>query len=214
MPANNYIIGLVRASFGSANRFMADPTGMGLLATLFEKSIKKTLLKIRKTAFENMMKEESYRKIGENIIIMNGAQPNETELQTAEKLAKTNEYYLVFPNNGQIEEVRALTGETGQKKNDIYLIDKITFKTVAVDIKTCGDPSVETIIAHLSEGVNQAPNLVLDITGKMEKSKLIIGLRHGWSKRLRYVYLNYHGQWYLLDRSKVYSKNWIPKMIK
>lgn len=32
---------------------------------------------------------------------MNGAKPTETELQTAEKLAKTDEYYLVFPNDGQ-----------------------------------------------------------------------------------------------------------------
>ena len=29
------------------------------------------------------------------------------------------------------------------------------------------DPSVETIVAHLSGGVNQAPNLVLDVTGKV-----------------------------------------------
>ena len=152
--------------------------------------------------------------IDENIIVMDGARPNETELQTARKLAKTDEYYLVFPSDGQIKEVHRLTSEHGKKRNDIYLIDKLTFKTIIVDIKTCGNPSVETIIAHLSEGVNQAPNLILDITGKIEKTKLIIALRRGWSKRLRYIYLNYHGQWYFLDRDKVFSKNWIPKMVK
>lgn len=44
-------------------------------------------------------------------------------------------------------------------------IDKKTYKVIAADIKTCGDPSVETIVAHLSGGVNQAPNLVLDNKG-------------------------------------------------
>lgn len=185
MPANNHIIGLIRVSNRSIRRLFSDPFGMGLLADLVDKSIKKAILKSRRASFENMMKEESYRKTGENIIIMKGAQPNETELQTAEKLAKTDEYYLVFPNDGQIKEVRTLIGETGKKKNDIFLIDKITYKTIAVDIKTCGDPSIETIIAHLTEGVNQAPNLILDITGKINKVKLIKGLRGGWSKRLK-----------------------------
>ena len=102
----------------------------------------------------------------------------------------------------------------GNKKNDIYLVDKKTFKAIAVDIKTSGDPSPETISAHLSEGVNQAPNLILDITGKMEKSKLILGLRRGWSKRLRFLYLNYHGLWYLIDKAKVFDKSWLCKHLR
>ncbi|MBQ7551817.1 MAG: hypothetical protein IJT04_09860 [Bacteroidales bacterium] len=187
---------------------------MGPLVNLVDKSERKTLLKDRKAAFDKMVEDESYQLRSDHIVIMNGAKPTETELQTAEKLAKTDEYYLVFPNDGQIKEVRNINKEKGEKRNDVFLIDKVTYKTIAADIKTCGNPSVETIIAHLSGGVNQAPNLILDITGKIEKTKLIVGLRRGWSKRLRYVYLNYHGQWYLLDRSKVYSKNWIPKMIK
>ena len=193
---------------------MADPFGMGLLTDLVEKSIRKAVLKVRKTAFEKMLEEELYQLRGDNIIIMKGAKPNETELQTADKLAKTNEYYLIFPNDGQIKEVHNLTNDSGQKRNDVFLVDKITYKTIAADIKTCGDPSVETIVAHLSGGVNQAPNIILDITGKVSKTRLTIGLRRGWSRRLKSIYLNYHGQWYLLDRNLVYDKKWMIDHIK
>ena len=187
---------------------------MGSLADLVDKSERKALLKERKSAFERIVEEESYQIRCDNIIIMTGAKPNETELQTAEKLAKTDEYYLVFPNDGQLKEVRKLTNEIGEKRNDVFLIDKVTFKTISADIKTCGNPSVETIVAHLSGGVNQAPNLILDITGKVSKIGLVKGLRGGWSKRLKFLYLNYHGQWYLLDKAKVFDKTWLTKTLK
>lgn len=193
---------------------MSDVFGLSALAWMVDKGLRKTVLKIRKSGFEELLAKESHQRIDNNIIVMTGAKPNETELQTARKLAKTNEYFIIFPNDGQIKEVHALLKETGKKRNDVYLIDKVTYKTIIVDIKTCGNPSVETIIAHLSEGVNQAPNIILDITGKIEKARLTTGLRRGWSKRLRYLYLNYHGQWYLLDRDNVFSKNWISKMVK
>ena len=216
MPANSqHIIGLLRASNGSLGRLLADVLGVGALATMVEKSVRRTAVKIRKAAFEKMMTEEDgYRWVEANVIVMKGAKPNETELQTAIKLAKTDEYYMVFPNDGQIKEVRQLLKVSGDKRNDLFLIDKTTFKTIAVDIKTCGNPSVETIIAHLSGGVNQAPNLILDITGKISRVNLTIGLRRGWSKDLRSLYLNYHGQWYLLDRNTVFDKKWITDHIK
>lgn len=110
--------------------------------------------------------------------------------------------------------MRTLLNEPGAKKNDVFLIDKKTFKTIQADFKTCGNPSVETIMAHLSCGVEQAPNLILDITGKISKLKLIKGLRGGWSKRLRFLYLNYHGQWYLLDKAKVFDNSWLTKTLK
>lgn len=187
---------------------------MGSLADLVDKSERKVLLKDRKTAFDKMVKEELYQLRGDNIIIMKGAKPNETELQTADKLAKTDEYYVVFPNDGQIKDVRNLTNEIGEKRNDVFLIDKVTFKTIAADIKTCGNPSIETIIAHLSGGVNQAPNIILDITGKVSKIRLVKGLRGGWSRRLRFLYLIYHGRWYLLDKVKVFDKTWLTKTLK
>ena len=189
-----HIIGLFRASHGSLGKLLIEVFGVGSMALMVEKGVRNTAIKIRKATFEKMIMEENYNEIEENIIIMKGAKPNETELQTAQKLAKTNEYYLVFPNDGQIKEIRNLTKEPSEKRNDVYLIDKITFKTISVDIKTCGNPSVETITAHLTSGVNQAPNLILDITGKVSKLKLIKGLRGGWSKRLKAVYLNYHGK--------------------
>ena len=209
-----HIIGLIRASRGNLGKLLSDFSGFGAMAEMIEKSIRNTAQRIRKVTFERMMEEERYKMMEENIIVMDGAHPNEAELQTARKLAKTDEYYLVFPSDGQLKEVRRLTNEPGKKRNDVYLIDKLTFKTIIVDIKTCGNPSVETIIAHLSEGVNQAPNLILDITGRMSKAKLTLGLRRGWSRSLRTLYLNYHGQWYLLDRNLVFDKKWITDHVK
>ena len=101
-----------------------------------------------------------------------------------------------------------------KKRNDIYLIDRTTFKAIAVDIKTCGNPSPETIAAHLSEGVNQAPYIILDITGKISKLNLIKGLRGGWSKSLKFLYLNYNGRWYLVDKAKVFDKSWLTKKVR
>lgn len=209
-----HIIGLFRASMGSLGSLLVDVIGMGAMANVIEKGLRNTALRIRKSAFERLLAEESYQMIEDNILIMNGAKPNETELQTAKKLAKTDEFFLVFPNDGQIKEVRAFMNESGEKRNDVFLIDKVTFKTIVCDIKTCGNPSIETIIAHLTGGVNQAPNLILDITGKISKAKLTMGLRRGWSKRLKAVYLNYHGQWYLLDREKVFDKEWLGRLLK
>jgi hypothetical protein len=186
----------------------------GSMSILVEQSLHKATLKTRKHNFQLMMEEECFDELHDNIIIMKGAKPNETEIQTAKKLAKTDEYYLVFPNDGQIKEIRSLTRDVSNKRNDIYLIDKKTFKAIAVDIKTCGNPSTETIISHLSEGVNQAPNLILDVTGRISKSKLTFSLRRGWSKRLRAIYLNYHGHWYYLNRDLVYDKKWITDNIK
>ena len=168
---------------------------MNLLTVLIEKSIRRNHIKIREAAFEALLDEGSYQRMGNGILVMAGAKPSQAELQTAAKLVKTNEYYIIFPSDGQIKEIKELTKEPGKKRNDIYLIDRMTFKAIAVDIKTCGDPSPETITAHLSGGVNQAPNIILDITGKISKLNLIKGLRGGWSKRLKFVYLNYHGLW-------------------
>ena len=187
---------------------------MNLLTVLIEKSINRNPIKIRRAIFDTLMDESSYQQFGNNIFIMTGAKPNKTELQTAEKLSKTNEYYIIFPSDGQIKEIKALTNEPGDKRNDIYLIDRTTFKAIAVDIKTCSDPSPETIAAHLSGGVNQAPNLILDITGKISKLNLIKGLRGGWSKRLKFLYLNYHGSWYLIDKAKVFDKSWLTKKVR
>lgn len=185
-----------------------------IILNLIEKSLHMTAPKIRKAAFERVLEEECFDLIEGNVIVMKGAKPNETELQTAQKLAKTNEYFLVFPNDGQIKEVRGLINAPGEKRNDLFLIDKRTYKVIAVDIKTCGNPSVETIVAHLSGGVNQAPNLILDITGKISKLKLIKGLRGGWSKTLKFLYLSYHGQWYLIDKAKVFDRSWLTKTLK
>ena len=89
---------------------------MNLLTVLIEKSIRRNPIKIREAAFEALMNEGSYQRMGNGIFVMTGAKPNKTELQTAEKLAKTSEYYIIFPSNGQIKEIKTLTKEYGKKK--------------------------------------------------------------------------------------------------
>lgn len=187
---------------------------MDILTVFIGYSIKKNVLKVRKTIFEKMMDENSYRLIGGDIFVMKGAHPNETEIQTAEKVVKNNDFFLLFPNDGQIKEIRELNNEPGERRNDIFLIDKKTYKAIMVDIKTCGDPSPETIKAHLLKGSSQAPNIVLDITGKISKANLTVGLRRGWSKGLNELFLNYHGRWYTLDRKRVFDKKWITDNVK
>ena len=89
---------------------------MNLLTVLIEKSINRNPIKIRRAAFEELMEDTSYQHMGDGIFVMTGAKPNKTELQTAGKLAKTSEYYIIFPSDGQIKEIKELTEEPGEKK--------------------------------------------------------------------------------------------------
>ena len=80
---------------------------------------KKASVTDRKKAFETILKQKSFQSKGENIIVMTGSKPNETELQTAEKLTKSYEYYLLFPNDGQINEIKKYTQESGEKNHTV-----------------------------------------------------------------------------------------------
>jgi hypothetical protein len=143
---------------------------------------------------------------------MTGSEYNQTEKQTAIKLTKAD-YLVVFPNKGHINRIKKMEGDTGKRKNDVYIYDKKTYMQRKVDLKTCGTPSAKAIREHIISGSGQAPVIVLDIMGKTFAENIIKGFRRGWSDNTKSVLLNYKGQWYELDRDKVFSK-WIKENIK
>ncbi|MDR0415290.1 MAG: hypothetical protein LBH84_07760 [Prevotellaceae bacterium] len=53
----------------------------------------------------------------------------------------------------------------------------------------------------------------IDIVGSINKQNLIKSIRSGWSKDTKIVMVNYRGQWYELNKNKVFSK-WIDENIK
>ena len=189
-----------------AKGLLFDPFQINSLARLIDAFNEKVTPKIRKLAFENMLKYEKYEKEGD-VYLMNGAEYNITELQSATKFTKAG-YLVVFPSKGQIKQIKKSEGDENKRKNDIYTFNKKDFTKKKAEIKTMGDPSIKTIIEQISSGSGQAPHLVLDITGSVNKTQLLKGIRAGWSKNknIRVMHLNYKGQWYELDKKKVESK--------
>jgi hypothetical protein len=72
-------------------------------------------------------------------------------------------------------------------------------------LKTSGEPSVESIAYHISSGSGQAPVIVLDVTGKISKKNLIKGIQSGWANDAKRILINYKGQWYELNKKKVFG---------
>jgi hypothetical protein len=171
----------------------------------------KTTPQYRQAAFERVMALEKYKREGD-VLYMTGAEYNETEKQTAEKLSKEG-YYVVFSGKGQIKKIRELEGNMDKRKNDVYIYDRKTYQQSKVDFKTSGDPSVKTIKEHIISGSGQAPVIVLDITGKTSVENIVKGFRQGWVESTKKIILSYRGQWYELDHDKVFSK-WIKKNLK
>ncbi len=143
---------------------------------------------------------------------MLGSKFNETELQTAQKLTKAG-YYVVFPSEGSIKKIKILTGDSNPRINDVYLYDKKSFIQRKVEIKTINGGSIATIKNHIISGSGQSGILAIDIVSFTSKENVINGLRAGWSKDLKTILLNYRGQWYDLDKNKVFSR-WIIDNLK
>jgi hypothetical protein len=162
---------------------------------------------IRKVAFNKMLVFEGYDKLGD-IFFMTGAKPNETEIQTAIKLS-SNGYYVIFPNEGQLYAIKNQLHERDDRKNDVFLYDKKSFKQYRADLKTAGSPSIETIVAHIRSGSGQASTIVLDITGRISKTNLIKGLRLGWAIGTKMILLSYKGRWYEIDKHKLFNNKWL-----
>jgi hypothetical protein len=212
-PQNYNIIGKEGKSNALTMNLMLDPLGVNSLISLISFLQNKVSIQIRKLAFENMLKSEQYKRKGD-VFFMNGKTPLKHEQQTASKLSKGKDgYYVVFPSGGQIKQIKIIEGDKSKRSNDVYLYDKNTYIQRKAELKTLGNPSVETIAAQISSGSGQASVVVLEITGKISKIDLINGIRSGWTKDTKIILLNYRGQWYEIDKKKVFG-DWINVYIK
>ncbi|MDR2449324.1 MAG: hypothetical protein LBD52_05120 [Prevotellaceae bacterium] len=190
---------------------LADPLGVNSFPKLIDFMRRKAAPQLRKVAFESMIAGEKFTQ-EDDVFYMVGSNPTEQERQTAQKLEKAG-FFVVFPGKGQIEAIKQLEGDSNKRKNDCYIYDKKTYAQSKVDLKSSGEPSVESIAYHISSGSGQAPVIALDITGNISKRNLIAGIRSGWSKGIKEVLINYKGQWYSADKKKTFSK-WIELNLK
>jgi hypothetical protein len=191
---------------------LLDPLQVNSFLKLYDFIREKAIPKYRETAFNKMLENENY--IRENdVIFMKGAEYNETEKQTADKLTKAG-FYVVFPSSGQIKAIKKIDADESVRKNDVYIYDKKTYNQRKVDLKTVRGASLKTIINHIASGSGQAPVVVLDITGNISKHKLIDAIRSGWTKNTKTILLNYKGQWHEIDKKRAYDKHWMKANIK
>jgi hypothetical protein len=205
------IIGEVSFKPLSVQGLLADPFAVNSFLELIDFMYRKAAPQLRKIAFERMIANEKYRQEGD-VFYMNGAEYSETESQTAQKLTKAG-YFVVFPGKGQIKLIKQLEDDTSKRKNDVYIYNKNDYKQSKVDLKTSGEASVKSISYHIASGSGQAPVIALDVTGKISKRNLIKGCRNGWGNGTKEILLNYKGQWYKLDKKKVYG-DWMEKNVK
>jgi hypothetical protein len=183
-----------------------DPLAVNSFLELIDFMRRKVAPRWRQIAFERMIAREKCDRQGD-VFYMNGARYNETESQTAQKLAKAG-YWVIFPGKGQIKAIKDLEKATDNRENDIYLFHKKSYKQYKVDIKSSGEPSIKSIGHHIASGSGQAPVIALDITGNISKKKLITAIRTGWTNGTKTILLNYKGKWYELDKKKVFG-DWI-----
>jgi hypothetical protein len=190
---------------------LAGPLGVNFLLELIDFMRQKAAPQGRKIAFERMMASEKYTREAD-VIYMSGSEPTAQEKQAAQKLEKAG-FFVVFPGKGQIEAIKQLEGDTSKRKNDCYIYDKKTYAQSKVDIKSSGEPSIESVAYHISSGSGQAPVIALDITGNISKRNLIKGIRLGWSRGIKEVLINYKGKWYRVDKKKTFG-NWMELNLK
>jgi hypothetical protein len=190
----------------------ADPMGVNSFLSLIDFMRAKAVPQMRKIAFERMVANEKFiRK--DDVFYMKNAVYNPTEKQIAKKLAKAG-YYVVFPNNQQIKDIKLMENNASARKNDVYVYDKTTYAQKKIDLKSSGEPSVKSIAYHISSGSGQAPVIALDITGKISKRNLIAGIRSGWSTGIKEILINYRGQWYEINKKRAFDKEWLNDNLK
>ena len=185
-----------------------DPVGIMTFADLTINMVKKVAPHIRQKGIENYLSNNEHDTFeyktasGEktNIWIIKGARYNVTEFHIAEKLAKSGQHVL-FPNQGVLGMGR---------KNDVYLYDAKTYIQQKVELKSLSGHTAETIKNQIIRGSGQAGVIAYDIQSNIKKLWLIDGLKKGWSKNLKKVIINYKGQWYEVDREKLYE-GWLEK---
>ena len=203
--------GIISSEHDASEVLYFDPLGIKTFADLTSNMVKKVSISIRKKALENFLannkhETRTYKTASDkktNIWIMKGAKYDATELHISEKLAKSGQHVL-FPKQSDLGAGR---------KNDIYLYDAKTCIQTKAELKSLFGESPETLKSQLISGTGQASVIAYDIQSNIKKMWLIDGLRKGWGKETKKVLLNYKGQWYEIDRKKLYS-DWLERNLK
>ncbi|MCL1932759.1 MAG: hypothetical protein FWF53_02955 [Candidatus Azobacteroides sp.] len=195
----------------AAKGLLSDPMQVNSFLSLIDFMRIKAAPQLRKTAFDLAMKNERYKREND-VFYMEGSVYNRTEKQTAEKLTKAG-YFVVFPSGNHIKQIKIKENDTDERKNDVYIYDKKTYKQRKADLKTVNGASPETISQHIISGSGQAPVIAIDIIGSIGKYNLIKAIRSGWTKETKIVMVNYNRQWYEIDKDKLYN-NWMELNIK
>jgi hypothetical protein len=205
-PQKSGIIGeKTDKKFAVSGALMLDPLLINTMAELVDAFKEKVSFTIYKKAFNNMLKNEEYEKKGD-VYFMKNAVYNKTEAHSAEKLTKAG-YFVVFPNQKQINEIKKLEADKSNRKNDIYIYHKRTYFQKKVDLKTINGGSSKAIQEQIISGSGQAPVLALDIQAGVSKNNLITALRNGWTKEIKSLLINWKGRWYEIDKDLLFSKS-------
>jgi hypothetical protein len=99
------------------------------------------------------------------------------------------------------------------RKNDVFLYDTKTYAQKKVEFKSLFGSTADAVKSQLISGSGQAGIVAYDIQSNIKKNWLIAGLRAGWSKDTKSVMLNWHGQWYEINKDVLFS-NRIDYFIK
>ena len=198
-------------SNSSSGMLYFDPIGIKTFYDLTENIVKKVSRAVKKKALENYLKHNEHKEFNyktknggkANIWTVNGSEYNETEFHIAEKLARSGQHVL-FPKQSDLGK---------ERKNDVYLYDAKTYIQQKVELKALFGEAADTITSQLLSGSGQASVIAYDIQSNIKKKWIIKGLRDGWTKNIKKVLLNYKGQWYEIDREKVFD-DWLDKNLR
>jgi len=203
-PQKEGIIGKEEPKKLAADGLTFDPLQVNSFFKLVDAFNEKAIPKIKKIAFNNMLKHEDYERNGD-VFLMKNHSANETEIQSALKLTKAG-FYVVFPNKKQLNQIKNQSNDESKKVNDIYAYDKKTYQQYKIDLKSVHAGSKEAISEHINKGSLQAPNIVLDIQGSgVNRWNVIKGIRSGWNDNVKRIMLNWKGQWYQIKRENVFN---------
>lgn len=191
--------GLVKETELSGNLYF-DPTGIRTFADLTSNMIKRASPKIRKIGFDNFLKHndhEVFKYKKGNIYTIRGARYNDAEFHTAEKLTKAG-YHVVFPRHGDLGKGRI---------NDVYLYDSKSYVQRKVELKALHGDTAERVKNQIISGSGQADVIAYDIQSGIGRSWLIHGLREGWNDNVKSVMINWKGQWYEINKEKLFDQS-------
>ena len=203
--------GIIKPKKDTSGMLYFDPLGIKTLYDLTTNMVKKVAPSIRKAGLENYLKHNEHETevfktksgIKTNIWTVKGSKYEEFEYHIAEKLAKSGQHVL-FPDKGDLGNGR---------RNDVFLYDAKTYYQQKVEFKSLFGDSYEAIKSNMISGSEQSSIIAYDIQSNIKKIWLIKGLKHGWTKSMKKVMINYNGQWYEFDRNRLYD-GWLEENLR